>query len=555
MSASTRIQAAGGRWVIGARRHRPGRRRRRRRRAPPDSESARPRAARRRTLPTGVANVPCGPVRALELRRRLGRRPRPSPAGSTPTATAATAGDVEHRFAAGVGDEAADGAGRPRRRRGGHGRPRRPRRAARRDRAPPARPRRRLRLRRARVRSRRPGRRRIYSNTGYEVLADAPRRPPRRCRSPSTSARRCCEPLGLAARRSTAPRPPAPTAPLADVLRLGPGAPRADAGRRRPPSPRRRRCSSPAWPASCPASGRMDPCDWGLGPSCATARRRTGRRRRRSPAHVRPLRRSRARSSGSTPRPASPAPPSPTGPSAHGRSDAWPAFGDAVLAADALVSGRPAHGAHRSAWRRVAGPPGALAAAGLDADRARLTPRRERHERGVGRRRRRRPGEPADPAPACAARPSSPPRCRPRCATRGAARRRRAPATTGSCVRRVAGTPLVRCWPGLTADERQPGGDAGRRPRVRALHATPEPPDLPAAAETPAAAATGRARHRPAVRRARAGAPSSPTSTRASWPTPIGWVRTLRRRSIRSRRRRSCTATCTSRTCCGTASR
>ena len=110
----------------------------------------------------------------------------------------------------------------------------------------------------------RPGTRRIYSNVGFEALADA-------------VAERAEMPFDRVPARGglrAAPDDPlrAPAArrrPTSTRRSTTSSASRASCRRRRSSrsrrSPRRRASSSPASPASSPGVGRYDPLDWGLG--------------------------------------------------------------------------------------------------------------------------------------------------------------------------------------------------------------------------------------------------------------------------------------------------
>ena len=109
-----------------------------------------------------------------------------------------------------------------------------------------------------------PGRRRIYSNTGYEVLA---RHLEAASGVPFADYLReaLLEPLGLGATSLDGSPAAGATAPLGDVLRLGhellaptvvDPATLADATS----------VQFPGLQGVVPGIGRMDPCDWGLGP-------------------------------------------------------------------------------------------------------------------------------------------------------------------------------------------------------------------------------------------------------------------------------------------------
>ena len=129
--------------------------------------------------------------------RRRGPPSTPRPASRPPAASSAEHGDREHRFGWGLRDEASS----PRyaaldRGRGGRGRPRRAGRPRGLDRAASARAC--LRLSRGIRRSplRRPGERRIYSNTGYHGACGASSRRGRRFRSRRTCDEAVLSPLG-----------------------------------------------------------------------------------------------------------------------------------------------------------------------------------------------------------------------------------------------------------------------------------------------------------------------------------------------------------------------
>ena len=120
-----------------------------------------------------------------------------------------------------------------------------------------------------------PGKRRIYSNYGFEVAAalveeragDAVRRRTSRTCGHGTTLRAA----GLGRLRRVAGR-----SPTCARSRASCSARRGSPARR---SPRRRRCSSRASPACCPASAGRSRTTGGSASSCATASRRTGRAR------------------------------------------------------------------------------------------------------------------------------------------------------------------------------------------------------------------------------------------------------------------------------------
>lgn len=109
-----------------------------------------------------------------------------------------------------------------------------------------------------------PGRRRIYSNTGYEVLAD---HLAERAGMPFARylAEAVLEPLGMAG--TTLEGSPAAGAfgPLGDVLRLGQEllSPTVVAAETLTMATT---VQFPGLAGVLPGVGRMDPCDWGLGP-------------------------------------------------------------------------------------------------------------------------------------------------------------------------------------------------------------------------------------------------------------------------------------------------
>ena len=164
----------------------------------------------------------------------------------------------------GVAHQATGGVGDPRRRRGGHRRARRSRRPARVHAAPPARSRRRVRVRRAGPDRRSRSARRIYSNTGIEMVADAVadgcghavRRLRRRggvrpAGDGQLRAARLGGPRRVGDGRATSPR----SSPSCSAPTLLAAATAADAVR-------------PQYPdlaGIVPGVGRFDPCPWGLG--------------------------------------------------------------------------------------------------------------------------------------------------------------------------------------------------------------------------------------------------------------------------------------------------
>ena len=93
-------------------------------------------------------------------------------------------------------------------------------------------------------------------------------------------------------------------------------------------------------------------------------------------------------------------------------------------------------------------------------------------------------------------------------------------------LRRVAGTPLVRCWPVLTREERQRAVTEVAT-AVRALHATPEPPNLPATDETPQLVVPGAHATEPIVAALERAAKLPHVDARAM-ATAVEWVRTMR---------------------------
>ena len=131
----------------------------------------------------------------------------------------------------------------------------------------------------------RPGARRIYSNYGFEVAADARRS--ERAEMPFAEyfahvwAGHRHAARGLGRRRASRGRSPTCSRSRASCRRRRGSRPRR--------SRRRRRCSSRGSPACCPASAGRSRTTGGSASSCATASRRTGRARgtRRD---VRPLR-------------------------------------------------------------------------------------------------------------------------------------------------------------------------------------------------------------------------------------------------------------------------
>ena len=93
-------------------------------------------------------------------------------------------------------------------------------------------------------------------------------------------------------------------------------------------------------------------------------------------------------------------------------------------------------------------------------------------------------------------------------------------------LRRAAGTPLVRVWPQLDADQRRTAviqiADA-----LRALHATPEPPGLPAGFETPQLLVPGAHAADPVVS-ALERAAKLPHVDAGAMATAVEWVKVMR---------------------------
>jgi hygromycin-B 7''-O-kinase len=92
--------------------------------------------------------------------------------------------------------------------------------------------------------------------------------------------------------------------------------------------------------------------------------------------------------------------------------------------------------------------------------------------------------------------------------------------------RRVNGTPLVRCWPSLTSDERR-RAVAEIAAALRALHHTTEPPGVPAAADPPQLLQPGAHATDP-ICAALARAAELPHVDAGALGDAIGWVRTTR---------------------------
>jgi aminoglycoside phosphotransferase (APT) family kinase protein len=93
-------------------------------------------------------------------------------------------------------------------------------------------------------------------------------------------------------------------------------------------------------------------------------------------------------------------------------------------------------------------------------------------------------------------------------------------------LRHVDGTPLVRCWPAMdTADRRRAVSQFTAA--VRALHATPAPPDLPDAVDPPQALQPGALATDPLCE-ALERAASLPHVDAGALRDAIGWVRILR---------------------------
>ncbi len=176
----------------------------------------------------------------------------------------------------------------------------------------------------------RPGRRRIYSNTGYEVLARhleaAAGMPFARYLDEAVS-----QPLGLAATTLDGSPAAGATAPLGDVLRLGREllAPTVVA-----PATLAEATSVqfPGLAGVVPGIGSMDPCDWGLGPEL-----RDGKSPHWTPTTSSPRTFGHFGAAGTFlwVDPAAGVACAGLGDRAFGpwALDAWPAFGDAVLAA------------------------------------------------------------------------------------------------------------------------------------------------------------------------------------------------------------------------------
>ena len=93
-------------------------------------------------------------------------------------------------------------------------------------------------------------------------------------------------------------------------------------------------------------------------------------------------------------------------------------------------------------------------------------------------------------------------------------------------LRRVSGTPLVRCWPRMTGDERRRAVTEVAT-ALRALHATPEPPNLPPTGETPQLLVAGPRSVDPVVA-ALERAAKLPHVDAGVMTTAVDWVRTMR---------------------------
>ena len=110
-----------------------------------------------------------------------------------------------------------------------------------------------------------PGTRRVYSNTGFGVLA-ATLADAAGMDVASYVAEAVFEPLGMAASELRDGDAGAGVWSCVDDLRrFAVGAAGADPGGARVRWPRRPPSSSPGWPASSPGWGSYDPCPWGLG--------------------------------------------------------------------------------------------------------------------------------------------------------------------------------------------------------------------------------------------------------------------------------------------------
>ena len=130
-----------------------------------------------------------------------------------------------------------------------------------------------------------PGRRRIYSNIGYEILADTVAATRSACPSPTISRRRARPPPYD---RHRAPARELPgvggAGPAARPARPGRRAPGAAPGGTRPPWRPPPRSPSPACPACCPASGASTPATGASASRCATAKAPHWTGTRNSPA-------------------------------------------------------------------------------------------------------------------------------------------------------------------------------------------------------------------------------------------------------------------------------
>ena len=120
-----------------------------------------------------------------------------------------------------------------------------------------------------------PERSRIYSNGGYDLLADELARHARTCRSSATSHESVVAPLGLSAELAVLAGAGI-AASLADMLAFGARAPRAEARGARD-ARRGDERPVPGLVGVLPGYGRMEPNDWGLGFELKDAKSRTGR--------------------------------------------------------------------------------------------------------------------------------------------------------------------------------------------------------------------------------------------------------------------------------------